>query len=157
MSAATPEDRHRTSAWRSRAFVQPLLVTILGVGAAPAVLLVWSYFIGPASDPCTGTSCGYGIGVAIVYGITFVAGWCAVMLITGFIVGRSSRGSGLAFRAILIAMVGLALTVSILYTTYSTTSESFLDTAVIFLGLAMGPLIPVGLGFVMGRPAKSAQ
>jgi FtsH-binding integral membrane protein len=154
INPATPEDPQRTTVWRSRAFVKALLVTIVGVGAPPAVLLAWSYSIGRASDPCTGTSCGYGIGVALVYGILFVAVWCAVMLMTGFIVGRSSRGTGLAFRAILVAVVGLALTVSILYMTYSTTSESFLDTVFMFLGLAIGPLIPVGLGFLVGRSVR---
>ncbi len=154
MTVATPEDGPRTPVWRSREFVQPLLVTIIGVAALPAVYVAWSYSVGPASDPCTETWCGYGIGAAIFYGIIFIAVWCAGMLIAGFLVGHSSRDSWLAFRAILVAVASLALTVSVVVTSASTTSESFLDTVFMVLGLAIAPLIPVGLGFIVGASVK---
>jgi hypothetical protein len=152
MNAAAPENRQRTTVWRSRAFVQPLLITIIGIGAPPAVLFGWSSWIRAASDACTG-NCGasYGVGAAIVYGVIYLAVWCAVMLIAGFVVGRSSRDSRLAFRGVLVAVVSLPLTVVIVYASYSPTSESLLDIVFAFFVFAVVPLISVGLGFIVGR------
>ena len=155
MNAATPEDRQRSTGWRSRAFVQPLLITIIGVLAPPAVLFVWG-LASRAGSACT-SNCGgggYGIVGAIVLTIAFIAAWCAAMLIAGFIVRRSSRDSRLAVRAVLVAVASLALTVVIVFTAYSPPSESLVDIVSAFFGLAVVPLIVVGLGFVVGRPVR---
>ena len=154
---ATPADRHWTTVWRTRAFVQPLLITIIGIGAPPAVLFAWSLAIRAASGTCSncGGGGGYGIGAAIVYGIMFVAAWFAIMLIAGFVVGRSSRDSRLALRAVLVAVASLPLTVVIVYTAFSSMSESVLDIVFAFFAIAVVPLISVGLGFVVGRSVKN--
>lgn len=153
---ATREDRRWTTVWRSRAFVQPLLITIIGIGAPPAVLFAWSLAIRAASGTCTNCGGGgCGVGAAIVYGIMFVAAWFAIMLIAGFVVGRSSRDSRLALRAVLVAVASLPLTVVIVYTAFSSMSESLLDIVFAFFALAIVPLISVGLGFVVGRSVKN--
>jgi hypothetical protein len=154
MAAGGPGTRR----WRSRAFVQPLLVTLVGVAALPAIYMAWSYLDDIA--PCTETWCGYGSGVAIISGVVYLAVWCAVMVITGFVVGRSSRDSSLALRAVLVAVGSLALTASIVSTASSTTPESFLDTIYLTLGLAIVPLISVLVGFRVGhlvRPSPKDQ
>ncbi len=156
MKAATPEDRHRTTVWRSRAFVQPLLITIVGVIAPPAVFMAWRFLVGPPSDfsACTGECGTANLASLLVTGIALLLVWCALLLIAGVIVGWSSSGSWLAFRGVLVAVVGLALTVSVLYTFASTTSESLLDTVFLFLGVGFVPLVPIALGFVVGRLVK---
>jgi len=77
------------------------------------------------------------------------------MLIAGFVVGRSSRDSRLALRAVLVAVASLPLTVVIVYTAFSSMSESLLDIVFAFFALAVVPLISVGLGFVVGRSVKN--
>jgi hypothetical protein len=147
----TTSAEQRTRWWRSRAFVQPLLVTIVGVAALPAIWFAWSFFF---VDRCTSCEVGYGIGQAIFYGIILLAAWCGGMLIAGLLVGRSSPDSRLAFGAILAAVASLALSVRIVVTSTSQTSESFLDIVEMFLGLAIVPVMAVGLGFGVGRLAR---
>lgn len=156
MTAERSEDQQVAPAWRSRGFVRPLWITIVGVAAPPAILMAWTWAVGLASDPCTETWCGYGIGATIIYGIVFLAAWCVAMLGAGFLIGRTSRDSRLALRAILVALAGLALTVTVALTSLSATSISLLDAVVVALGYAIGPLIPMGLGFIVGRSARPA-
>jgi hypothetical protein len=159
MAMTTPAQPHRR-VWRTRAFIQPLLVTIVGVAALPAIFMAWSLLVGPSDDsssPCTG-ECGTArLASAFLKGIALLVVWCVVMLFSGFGVGRSSRDSSLAFRAVLVAVVSLALSVSIGYTLVSTTSESLLDTVFVFLGLAIVPLVPVALGFGVGRMVRRSH
>ena len=151
MTATAPEDRPQTRRWRERAFLQPLLVTIVGVAGLPAAVLAWSILAtAPSDSSCTG-ECGTArMAGTLITGIGLVLVWFAVMVIAGFDVGRSSRDSGLAFRAVLVAVVGLALTVSIVYTALSTASESLADIVFVFLGLTFVPLALIGLGFAVG-------
>lgn len=148
----TPASGPGMRRWRSRAFVQPLLVTIIGVAALPTIFLAPSLLAGPSSGSCSGSSCGYGAMAGLGYGLMLLAVWCVVMLLTGFVVGRSSRDSGLAFCAVLVAVGSLALAVTIAYTPYN--ALSFVDRLAIFVGLAIVPLISVGLGFGVGRVFK---
>ena len=157
MSGTKPDDRPQTRRWRERAFLQPLLVTIIGVAALPALVLAWSLLTSASSDssPCTG-ECGTArMAGALITGIGLLLVWFAVMLIAGFDVGRSSRDSGLAFRAVLLAIVGLALTTSIVYTVLSTASESPVDTVFMFMGLGCVPLEPsLALGLPVGHSSR---
>jgi hypothetical protein len=151
MNAATPEDRDRTTVWRSRAFVQPLLVTLLGIAAPPAILFAWAS-IGPPSDPCTGASCGpgYGIVAAIIRGLLISAGY---MLIVGFVVGLSSRDSRLAWRAVLVALVILWVAASVVSAATRPTlgARELVDDLAGYGVFAVVLLIPIGLGFRVGR------
>jgi len=137
--------------YRSRAFLQPLLVTIVGVTLLPGIFIAWRYLFVPPSEPCTATWCGYGIGQAIILGVALLAVWCTGMLIAGAAVAWQTRDPKLAFRAILVALASLALLVTIVATTSSPTSESLLDIVSIFLATGITFMIPNLLGFGVGR------
>ena len=138
--------------WRTRGFVQPLLLTIGGVVAS------W-VFADAISGSCGGGDvCAY-IGMAYV--ASFLVALVPGLLGTGFLVGLLSPDVGLALRAMRVAGVILWLTASIISTITSAYRTSFLDGvyelavfALIIGVLALVAAIPVGLGFAFARLIK---
>ena len=143
--------------WRSRAFVQPLLVTVVGVAALPAALIAWRFLDPSPLSPYPTSDCTNECGTArfaagLVNGLILLGVWCVLLLAVGFVAGWSSPDARVAFGAVLVGMVGLAFSVAVV--TLSTTSESILDIVGIFLGVATVPLIPIALGFGVARMVR---
>ncbi len=144
--------------WRSRAFVQPLLVTLLGVVASTALFLA-------AADRAGGPpgQAMAGLGIVVLLFPVYLGGLVA----TGFTAQRSSRDSGLAGRAIVVAMVLLAvvLLVAVVFVlvTQSTTwpvEDPFSASYNLVLGLAFGAgllLLPIWLGFALGQRGQRTE
>ena len=102
--AVTAPDRPRTRRWRSRAFVQPLLITIVGV--VGSVGLYYSVR-GPTGLPCTfnADSCGYVWMGAIGQAVAALPALLVGLLITGLVVGLLSHNAGLALRAVVVGVM----------------------------------------------------
>jgi lysylphosphatidylglycerol synthetase-like protein (DUF2156 family) len=137
-----PPGEPQTPVWRSRAFIQPLILTIVGVVASFAIYLAAVRAFNP---PCPDASCGilhYEIQL-LVSGAVLLFLPLAGLLITGGVVGNSSRDSGLAGRALLagMAIVWLSLTVATM-------------DAVLSMFTSIASLILIGLGFGVGRKVK---
>jgi hypothetical protein len=130
----TPADEPGTRRWRSRAFVQPLLVTIGGALATVAVVGVF----GPSDRS----------GNNIVGALSATLGLIAGLLITGFIVGRSSPDARLALLASLVAVIAWSLLTSIAQLRFA---PSFVELLTVFGVFIITPLIPIWLGFGVGR------
>lgn len=148
----TPAVGPGTQRWRFRAFVQPLLITIVGVvvsselyragpwllsggpsaGPFPSLLLEHAQYV-PCIEQVGSTTCGFISFTSAIVGLLFLPVLFAGLLITGVILGRSSRGGWDAFGAVLVALVILALTL-------------IRNPVAPFLAL-----IPIGLGFGVGR------
>ena len=145
----------RVPVWRSRAFVQPLLMTVGGVVATIAVPFV----IGSVMrllDPCPDCTIGYGIVGAIIEGLLILA---LGVLITGFVVGWSSPDPRLARRAILLAVVILSLMVVVLVMANDAghgalDSDQIRDDLISLPVVAIGLLIPIAVGYAIGRLVK---
>jgi hypothetical protein len=122
--------------------VQPLLITIIGVLANIAIYIAAVDAFWP---PCTDEFCGLGIG-GLINAAFLLCLPLAGMITTGFVVGKGSRDSGLASRAILVGMpiVWLALMVA-------TKGDVNLSSVV-----SVGSLVLVGLGFVLRRRGRSS-
>ena len=103
MTTAGPGTR-----WRSRAFVQPLLVTLVGVVSSTALFLAAAARAGGPPGQALA-----GLGIVIVLFPIYLGGLVA----TGFIAQRSSRGSGLARRAtvVAVALLAVALLVAVVF------------------------------------------
>ena len=156
-------DRPRMRRWQSRPFVQPLLITIVGVVASVVLYNVARGPMGCPSDVNADT-CGYyfmgGLGQAIATLPVLLVG----LLITGLVVGLVSHDYGLALRAVLVGvlvppLVGTAvldITGGLASGPADAIAGSFLGAALIGLVL----LIPVALGFGVGclvRPRPTDQ
>ena len=157
---ATPAGEPGPRWWRSRAFVQPLLVTIVGVWALPAInvgLSMGDSSIDPPGYRCTG-ECGTAYFAGGLWNLlVFTVKWCAFLFITGLVLGRSSPDAGLAHRAMVTGVEFPALAGAVVYAitrsgagygdTFSRVVSSLAGTAL--LGLIV--LIPIALGFGVGR------
>lgn len=152
----TDQDRPRTRAWRSRAFVQPLLITVVGV-VAPIALPVALAMATNRSEPCTGSSCAYIDFSAIIRGLLLYA---LCLLITGIVVGLSSQDSGLAARAILIVVATVSLTAFAVSLVSDSRTKDLLylrDLVGSCVAVAISLLVPIGLGFGIGRAVIGAR
>lgn len=149
-SSTEPETR----AWRSRAFVQPLLVTILGVWVVPAlVFLAWGAFFGPRQDssPCTGECGTVRLAAGFVTGIYFLVAWSVAVVIVGFLAGRSSPDAWLALRAVLLGVMLPPVVVAVLLLPGAIADSDDVLSAILttlagaaFVGVVV--LIPTALG-----------
>ena len=144
--------------WRSRASVQPLIVTVLGAVASVVLYVAASWFAnGPLGGQCTygPDACGYvwmgSIWRAVVLLPVLVVG----QLVTGFVVGISTQDSGLALPAVL---VGVMLPLVVVVTTFvlpgllmSGRADAIaLNLAgAVLIGLVV--LVPVAFGYGVGR------
>lgn len=153
----TPATESESRRWRSRAFVQPVLVTIVGVAGPPAIFLAVTWVSARLDPRCPSCDVGYGIGMAIIIGVILFGVWLVVMLAAGFVVGRSSADSWLALQAILAVVASVALTMSIIGTTTSPDPTSLLDVASIFLAFAAWTLVPTVLGYGVGRSLRPSR
>jgi hypothetical protein len=91
--------------WRSRAFVRPLLVTVVGVVLSVMLYLAVTWFAnGPSDRPCTYSpdACGYAFMGQVGQAFGLLPVLLIGLQITGLVVGLSSRDSRLAFRAVLV-------------------------------------------------------
>jgi hypothetical protein len=144
-------DGRRVRMWRSRAFVEPLLLTIAGAFASYAVAL--AFFWG---EPCTASesACGYGI-VGRTIGILSI--FALGMSITGFVVGRSSSDFRFAVAAVLlaVAMVSLMTIVAILILGGQRDYKGSEGPVVYVVGsfgvVVVALLAPMAVGFGLGR------
>jgi hypothetical protein len=153
---ATSEDGPGTRPWRSQAFAQPLILTVAGALAPLAVLLALSALASSEAEACTGLSCGWINYSGIMQGLLIYAVW---LLITGFVVGRSSPDSGLASRAILLAVAILSLTAIIGALVSDSQTKDFIYIRDLVLGvvaLALALFVPIRLGFAVGRRVKDS-
>ena len=149
--------------WRSGAFVQPLLVTVVGV-----VLSVMLYLAvtrsanGPSDGPCTygPDACGYAFIGRMGQAFGLLPVLLIGLLITGLVVGLSSRDSRLAIRAVLVGTLLATLGGGAALVVPGAIAEghdvpfrivSILAGAA-FLGLVL--LIPIALGFAVGRAVR---
>ena len=160
----TPVDRQGMRRWSSRAFVQPLAVTVVGVVLSVMlyVAVTWSA-TGPSESPCTNgpDACGYAfIGqMGRAFGLLPVL--LIGLLITGLVVGLSSRDSRLAFRAVLVGTLfttlggGAALVVPDAIGEGGDVPFRIVSNlaGAAFLGLVL--LIPIALGLAVGRAVRS--
>ena len=159
MMETSDRDEGRTPpAWRSRAFVQPLLVTLGGVVTTIAVFAA----VGSMRnllDPCDGCTPGYGIVGAIIEALLILA---LGVLLTGFVVGWSSPDARLAIGAIVVASATLSLVVSALVVGSDRAAglldaDQIRDDVVSVPLIAVGILIPIAVGFLIGRVVRSAR
>ena len=151
---------------RSRAFVQPLLITMAGVVASIGsyqAAKVMAY--GPPDGPCTlsADTCGYMWMGALWQGLTLFPVLLLGLLITGLVVGLSSRDARLAFGAVLVGVVLPPLVASAVFVVPSAIATggdgpfriaSNLAGAVL-IGLVL--LIPIAPGFGLGRVIRPKQ
>ena len=154
---ATPEDGPPTRPWRSQAFAQPLILTVAGVLAPIAILLALSALGSSKPEACTGLSCGWINYSGIMQGLLIYAVW---LLITGFVVGITSRDSGLASRAILLAVALLSVTAIIGAWVSDSQTKDFVyvrDLVVGVVTLAIALFVPIRLGFAVGRRVKDSR
>jgi hypothetical protein len=159
---ATPDDGQRRRDPASRAFVQPLLVSIIGVVASGVFYVAAMWLSQGESVPCStdsSSTCGY-IAIGTIFtALSFLPVLFAGLLITGVVVGLSSRDSRLAFRAILVAAVILGITVSILVMVFDA-SHTHLDARQMVDDLLTVPIVAIalllfiGLGLALGRSIK---
>lgn len=149
----TREDGRPMHVWRSRGFVQPLLLTMGGVVAS------W-VFADAISGSCGGGDvCAY-IGMAYVF--YFLLAIVPGLLVTGFLVRLLSDDVWLANRSIRVAGVILWLTASILmFLSNVGYIASFADvvSGLVFSALVGGVLALVAwvlivIGFGLGRVIK---
>jgi hypothetical protein len=153
---ARSEDGPATRPWRSQAFAQPLILTVAGAVAPLATLLALSALRSSDAEACTGLSCGWINYSGIMQGLLIYAVW---LLITGFVVGRSSPDSRLASRAILLAVAMLSLTAIIgaLVSDSPTKDPIYVRDLVLgVVALALALFVPIRLGFVVGRRVKDS-
>jgi len=139
----TPAGDPGTRRWRSRAFVQPLLITAVGVWANIAIYLVAVSIFNPR---CPDASCGllhYEINL-LMSGALLLFLPLVGMIITGWVVGQKGPRSGLAGGAILVGMAIVWLSLMVL-TQMDVTLSSVVSVV---------SLILVGLGFVLGRRGR---
>jgi hypothetical protein len=159
----TPVGRQGMRRWRSRAFVQPLLVTVVGVVLSVMLYLavIWSPN-GPSDGPCTygSEACGYAFMGRMGQAFELLPVLLIGLLITGLVVGLSSRDPRLAFRAVLVGTLLATLGAGAALIVPGALGEgrdvpfrivSSLAGAA-FLGLVL--LIPVVLGLVVGRAVR---
>ena len=160
----TPLGGSRARRWRSRAFMQPLLVTIVGVTGSAVLYeaLLW-FANGPSDGPCTNgpDACGYVFMGAISRGVALFLVLVVGLLITGLVVGLSSHDSGLAGRAILVGVMVPLLVGSVALVLPGVLEHGQADATVLNLagGLLIGflILIPVALGFGVGRFVRPSR
>ena len=146
----TQEDSRLIHVWRSRGFVQPLLLTIGGVVA--------SYVFADAIvGSCEGDVCAY---IGLTYVASFLAAMVPGLFGTGLLVALFDD-DGFASRAMWVAGAILCLAASILSTVTSSDLASFpdgvvrlLESALIAGVLALVAAIPIGLGFIVARRIK---
>ena len=141
----TPMGGTATRGLLSRAFVQPLLITI--VGTCPSIA-IYVMAVRSSNPPCPDASCGL-----LVYEINLLISAAFLlflplvgMIITGLVVGQTSRDLELATRAILVGMpiVWFGLI-------FATEQDVILSSVVSVVSLGL-----VGLGFVLGRRGRSS-
>lgn len=149
--------------WRSRAFVQPLLITVVGVVLSVVLYLaVTSSANGPSDGPCTygPDACGYAYMGRMGQAVALLPVLLIGLLITGLVVGLSSHDSRLAFRAVLVGTLLATLGGGAAPAVPSAIADghdvpfrivSILAMAA-FLGLIL--LIPIALGFGVGRSVR---
>jgi hypothetical protein len=138
----TPAGGSGTPGWRSRAFIQPLLLTVVGELASVVVVQL---LMGPAGGA---ESSPVGNVPGIILGTLFLA---VGLLMTGFVVGLTSRDRNLALGAVLAGAIVLTLPIALI----SPSSPSVVDRLTTIGGLIVLQLIPIGLGFGVGRLAKA--
>jgi hypothetical protein len=149
--------RLTTQPLRSRAFVQPLLLTIVGVVASVVLYLAATRLAnGGPEGPCTygPDACGYvfmaSIGQALMLVPVFVVG----LLITGLVVGLSSHDSGAAFRAIVVAVLVVPLVGVAAVVVPGELMSGRIDAILLNLGavaaIGLLLLLPIGVGFGVG-------
>jgi hypothetical protein len=130
---------------RSRAFVQPLLITIVGTLASLAIYLM---AVRSSNPPCPDASCGllhYEINL-LISGAFLLFLPLVGMIITGLVVGQTSRDLGLAGNAIL---AGMPIVWFVLI--FATEQDVLLSSVVSVVSLGL-----VGIGFMLGRRGRSS-
>jgi hypothetical protein len=138
----TPAGGSGTPGWRSRAFIQPLLLTVVGVIASVDFVLLLGPGRGAESSPV-------GNLPGVIQGTLYLA---VGLLFTGFVVGLSSSERNLALGAVLAAAILLTLPFAL---NPSPSSGSLVDRLVLIGGLAILQLLPILLGFGVGRVVKA--
>lgn len=149
--------------WRSRAFVNPLLVTVVGVASSVVLYLsvTWSA-IGSSELACPygPDACGYVFLGRLGQHIAHLPALLIGLMITGLVVGLSSHDSRLAFRAIVVGTLLTLLVGGAVQVRPDAIADGqevpFRIASILalsaFIGLAL--LIPVALGFGLGRAAR---
>jgi hypothetical protein len=131
--------------------VQPLLITLIGVVAWPAILIGIN-FVRSRLDPCPGCEVGYGIVMALIETLLLLAaGW----LVIGFIVGWSSPDYRLALRAIGVAALILSAVVTIMVMAFDASgggldADQFRDDLLTFPLAGLLLVFVVGIGSAAG-------
>jgi hypothetical protein len=152
--------------WRSRAFAQPLLATIVGVvGSVVLYLDVVRLANGPSDGPCTmgPDSCGYIWIGAMTQAVALLPVLLVGQILTGFVVGRSSSDTGLALRAILTVFV-VPLLLGFVIAIVEDVGNGLDAQRIVshFLGWSIGLVLvfPIAIGFAVGsgvRPRPKDQ
>jgi hypothetical protein len=140
--AVTAPDEPKRRFWRSPEFVQPLLITFVGVVVS---LVLYEVVLG-SLDTCPGCS-------EFFNAIETIPVALAGLLITGLVVGLVSHDSGASLRAVL---VGVMVPLLILVVGTMDVGDRG-DAHEIFSALTFGAfvglvlLVPAALGFGVGR------
>ena len=141
-----PTERPPIPAWRSQAFVRPLVIGLVGVAASFAVASIAMDVLAP----CESYGCIQQVFVRtfVYFPLVFVPG----LLITGFLAAVSSPGAGTALAALALAVLVDWLAGSVALAIASGSEAAGL---VVFLGVlvALGAL-PLALGFGVGRVVR---
>jgi hypothetical protein len=151
-------DGPRTRRWRSRGFMQPLLLTIVGVTASAvffeALLLQAN---GPSDGPCTygPDGCGYSWMGAVGEAFTLLPVLVGSLLITGLVIGLSSHDPGLAIRAVVVGVILVPVVGLVVLEFPRLLAEGRVDAIVLNIAgaalIGLIALVPVALGFGVGR------
>ena len=156
-----PAQAKPTPAWRSRAFVQPLLVTLGGVVAWIAMLAVLVVVSSTSEPSCPGClSSGWLPSVQSVVASLLVLALGPVT--TGFIAGWSSPDYGLAIGAVLVAVLILSLAIFVLVLANDAHNgvldgDQIRDDLFTVPLAAIALLLPIGIGFGVGRSVRGRR
>lgn len=156
----TPPNEPRTGWWRSRWFVQPLLVTTIGLLASVGLYYA---LLGPAGGPCSygPDACAYSMMGRFGQALTLLPVLLVGLLITGLVVGLTSRHANLAFGAALVGVFLTPLVGVVAFLVPVEVARGQADSIVgdlagaMFIGLLV--LIPVAPGFAVGRLLRRSR
>jgi hypothetical protein len=149
--------------WGSRGFVLPLLLTVVGVIASVALYLtVARSASGPSESPCNNGPdvCGYVLMGSLGQAFAVLPVLLIGLVITGLVVGLSSRDSRLAFRAILVGTLLGPMAGGAVLAVPGSIADGH-DVAFKIVSILAGAalvglilLIPVALGYGIGRAVR---
>ncbi len=153
----TPAVGSRTRRWRSRSFAQPLVITLIGLVASIVVYVAAVRLaIGPSTLCDLGPNTCFYYWAGAFYWVLLLLPVLAVgLLMTGVVVGRSTRDDGLAFGAATMGVVLPPLLIAVLALPGAIADgrDVLFRVASYFVGaVAVGLvlLVPIAIGFAVG-------